>query len=943
MRKQRWYKRLALTVMGICLSLGWVRLPAASHAVFAANQPVQVAQSPAQSGQALYEAGQFHEAKTVLQQALQTYQQQGDQLQQALTLSNLALVYQQLGQWQAANQAIEEGMSLLEQSSLSPAATQVLAQALNIRGRLQLAQGHAESALTSWQQAADLYAQLNDSERMAQTQLNQAQALQALGLYRRAIELLTALKASLPDRATLLKITVLRSLGDALQVSGDLSASRRNLEQALQQLTEFAAPQPELTAALQLSLANLTRVEATAALSRSNLSANTAILASTTSATPNTSMPNSSTNSLTNSSMPNTSTPNTSTPSSLAEASRNQRRRATAQLFVRQLEAALQLYQQAANPAVLPATRIQSQLGQLTTLIELQRWAAAEPLIVSLQSQLASMPLDQNRLYQQINLGLSWLKLAQGKAQEFVQQESIEQESVEIDQSSLLAIQQLLRQAAIQAADFDDPRTQSFALGSLGEVNRMMQNWTAAEQATEQALMLSQSIRAADLSYRWQWQLGRLLKRNDRTKAILAYTEAVRNLQALRNDLVAINRDVQFSFQAQVEPVYRELVDLLLSPDQAQIPVAQLVQAREVIEGLQIAELDNFFREACLETQFEIDQVIDREQLSAAVFYTIMLPDRLEVILKLPEQNLIHYTTPVSQSQLEATVDELLAELKRPYLSQQTQILAKQVYDWLIAPVDAHLNGQVETLVFLLDGALRNLPIATLYDGEQFLIQKYSLALAPGLQLADPKPLQERRFNVLAAGLSEARANFAPLNFVQQEIQQIQTELPSRVLFNQTFTPENLQKQLAAAAFSIVHIATHGQFSSNAAETFILAWDRPILVNELSDLLQIEEVTSPQPIELLVLSACRTAVGDQRATLGMAGVAVRAGARSTIASLWNLDDDSGAALMDQFYQALVQPVSKSEALRRAQLALLENPRYAAPRFWAPYVLLGNWL
>ncbi|NJO77442.1 MAG: CHAT domain-containing protein [Cyanobacteria bacterium RM1_2_2] len=925
MRKQRWYERLALTVMGICLLLGWVRLPVASHAVFAANQPIQVAQSPAQSGQALYEAGQFHEAKTVLQQALQTYQQQGDQLQQALTLSNLALVYQQLGQWQAANQAIEEGMSLLEQSSLSPAATQVLAQALNIRGRLQLAQGHAESALTSWQQAADLYAQLNDSERMAQAQLNQAQALQALGLYRRAIELLTALKSSLPDRATPLKITVLRSLGDALQVSGDLSASRHNLEQALQQLTEFAAPQPELTAALQLSLANLTRAEATAALSRSNLSANTAILALTTSATSS------------------ISTSSISTPSNLVEASRNQRRRATAQLFVRQLEAALQLYQQAANLAVLPATRIQSQLGQLTTLIELQRWAAAEPLIVSLQSQLASMPLDQNRLYQQINLGLSWLKLGQGKAQESVQQESIEQESIEIDQSSLLAIQQLLRQAAIQAADFDDPRTQSFALGSLGEVNRMMQNWTAAEQATEQALMLSQAIRAADLSYRWQWQLGRLLKRNDRTKAILAYTEAVRNLQALRNDLVAINRDVQFSFQAQVEPVYRELVDLLLSPDQAQIPVAQLVQAREVIEGLQIAELDNFFREACLETQFEIDQVIDREQLSAAVFYTIMLPDRLEVILKLPEQNLIHYTTPVSQSQLEATVDELLAELKRPYLSQQTQILAKQVYDWLIAPVDAHLNGQVETLVFLLDGALRNLPIATLYDGEQFLIQKYSLALAPGLQLADPKPLQERRFNVLAAGLSEARANFAPLNFVQQEIQQIQTELPSRVLFNQTFTPENLQKQLAAAAFSIVHIATHGQFSSNAAETFILAWDRPILVNELSDLLQIEEVTSPQPIELLVLSACRTAVGDQRATLGMAGVAVRAGARSTIASLWNLDDDSGAALMDQFYQALVQPVSKAEALRRAQLALLENPRYAAPRFWAPYVLLGNWL
>jgi CHAT domain-containing protein len=95
---------------------------------------------------------------------------------------------------------------------------------------------------------------------------------------------------------------------------------------------------------------------------------------------------------------------------------------------------------------------------------------------------------------------------------------------------------------------------------------------------------------------------------------------------------------------------------------------------------------------------------------------------------------------------------------------------------------------------------------------------------------------------------------------------------------------------------------------------------------------------------LLVLSACRTAAGDRRAALGLAGVAVRAGARSTIASLWSLDDDSGAAMMQAFYQELQQPqMSKAEALRRAQRSLLADPRYAAPRFWAPYVLLGNWL
>lgn len=97
-------------------------------------------------------------------------------------------------------------------------------------------------------------------------------------------------------------------------------------------------------------------------------------------------------------------------------------------------------------------------------------------------------------------------------------------------------------------------------------------------------------------------------------------------------------------------------------------------------------------------------------------------------------------------------------------------------------------------------------------------------------------------------------------------------------------------------------------------------------------------------IELLVLSACQTAAGDERAGLGIAGVAFQAGARSTIASLWNLDDESTSVLMNEFYQELAnKKLTKAEALRHAQLALLQNPKYKRPMFWAPYILLGNWL
>ena len=142
----------------------------------------------------------------------------------------------------------------------------------------------------------------------------------------------------------------------------------------------------------------------------------------------------------------------------------------------------------------------------------------------------------------------------------------------------------------------------------------------------------------------------------------------------------------------------------------------------------------------------------------------------------------------------------------------------------------------------------------------------------------------------------------------------------------------------------IVHLATHGQFSSSADDTFILAWDRPILVNELSSILRTGDLNRPDPIELLILSACETASGDKRAALGLAGVALQSGTRSTLASLWNLNDESGAVFVTQFYKAFAQPnITKAKALQQAQLSLLQDRNYRHPTYWSAYVLLGNWL
>jgi CHAT domain-containing protein len=139
-------------------------------------------------------------------------------------------------------------------------------------------------------------------------------------------------------------------------------------------------------------------------------------------------------------------------------------------------------------------------------------------------------------------------------------------------------------------------------------------------------------------------------------------------------------------------------------------------------------------------------------------------------------------------------------------------------------------------------------------------------------------------------------------------------------------------------------LATHGQFGSNPDETFVLAWDTPIKVREFQNLLRSRERGDSNPVELLVLSACQTAAGDKQAALGLAGMAVRSGARSTLATLWAVKDESTALLMTEFYRELTQAqINKAEALRQAQLTLVQSSQFQHPFYWAPFVLVGNWL
>jgi CHAT domain-containing protein len=478
-----------------------------------------------------------------------------------------------------------------------------------------------------------------------------------------------------------------------------------------------------------------------------------------------------------------------------------------------------------------------------------------------------------------------------------------------------LEIAQILTPAIAAARTLAAPKAESYALGTLGKLYEQNQQWQDAQKITQQALVIAEQIQAVDLIARWQWQQGRLFtNQGQTTQAISAYQEAVNSWQSLRADLVNIHRDVQFSFKETVEPVYRELVRLLVQEPTNQ---ANLQQARQVIESLQVAELDNFFREACLAAKpIKIAQI----DPTAAVIYPIILADRLAVILSLPGADLSYYETKLPETEIVARLEHFQIYLNPAFFDSDRLQVSQTIYNWLIRPAEPHLAASgIETLVFVLDSALRSLPIAALYDGQQYLIAKYSLALAPGLQLLNVDSVPGEKLSILMGGLSEGREMFSPLPGVETELTEISHILKSDLLLNQRFTNPNLAAKINSLNVPVVHIATHGQFSSQVEDTFILTWDGKMNVQEFNSILRSRSLKFSRPLELLVLSACQTATGDrrQKKTIEMKTGAYQSEGKSAyIVSLRDITEHKQSEL------ALKQAKEVAEVANRAKSTFL---------------------
>jgi CHAT domain-containing protein len=501
--------------------------------------------------------------------------------------------------------------------------------------------------------------------------------------------------------------------------------------------------------------------------------------------------------------------------------------------------------------------------------------------------------------------------------------------------------------ALAQAAG--DGRLLSYAQGYRGQLLEQAGEVEAALAPTRRALFLAQSVGAPEVLYLWQWQLGRLLAAaGEPDAAISAYDDAIATIAGIRADLLTFDpRSGRSTLRETVEPVYLEQADLLLrragATPEADAREADLDAARRLIERFRAAELEDYFQDECVaELQARV-RPIDRLDAGTAAIYPIVLAGRTVLLLSLPD-GLVQVPIPVEREVLEAEVHELRRLLEKR-TTREYLPLAQRLHQRLIQPIEPALAGAgIDTLVVIPDGALRTIPLAALHDGERFLVERFAIATAPGLELLDPEPFARTRPQVLLNGLTESVQGFPALPYVAEELATIQEMLGGERLQDESFVVPGLEESLARTPYSVVHIASHGEFAGDPKDSFLLTWDGRLDMDGLERFIKLSRFRD-EPVELLTLSACRTAAGDDRAALGLAGVAIKAGARSALATLWFINDQASSLLVAEFYRELggLPTPTKARALQRAQQAIMADRRYRHPAYWSPFLIIGNWL
>jgi CHAT domain-containing protein len=506
----------------------------------------------------------------------------------------------------------------------------------------------------------------------------------------------------------------------------------------------------------------------------------------------------------------------------------------------------------------------------------------------------------------------------------------------------------ILKEAAVVAGNIKDNLAESYAYGYLGSIYEEAGLYSKAMHFTRKALFMAQQTSAQESLYKWQWQSGRLLQSEGKMDAAIeSYRRAVYTLEMIRLELLG-NCKVfnQLSFQHKIEQLYFGLADLLLKrSDSTQNENKRQSYFREVrrtIELLKVAELQDYFQDACVVASSLKIKELDSISPGTGIIYAIPLPDRLELLLGL-STGIMRFTVNVEADSFFRVIKLFRKALKKhkrlEYLPR-----AQKLYSYIIKPLETELADQkIDTLVFVPHGLMLKIPLAALHDGSDFLINKFAVAVTPGLSLTDPQPIQMEKTEVLLAGLSKSIQGFPALQNVPKELRAIRSLYKSKILQDQDFRMLHMTKEFERTPYSILHIASHVEFSDDSKDTFIVTWDGRITMDDLQKFMALSKYRK-ESVDLLTLSACVTAEGSDKAALGLAGIGVKAGAKSALASLWYIHDYSTYRLITEFYRVIHdEKLSKAKALQQAQIQLINDQKFQHPFFWAPFILIGNWL
>jgi CHAT domain-containing protein len=544
----------------------------------------------------------------------------------------------------------------------------------------------------------------------------------------------------------------------------------------------------------------------------------------------------------------------------------------------------------------------------------------------------------------------------------------------------------------------------------------------AASSAAEAAVRHAEQANAADVAMAGETARGRLFVRQGQAEhAVEAYRRAAFHVGEVRRDIPVFYQDGSSSYHETLEPIYRNLTDVLLRKS-ARTPDAEekrklLIEAVRTLERLKQSEMEDYFNDRCaldsalaviiapppLAAQFllgfdtngapaKVDGLavnLASATGKTAILYTVVLDDRLELLL-VSNGNIQQKTVAAPQAQIVRQALELNDKLRsgKPY-----KPASQQLHQWVLAPLgNLHAAG-IEHLVYVPDSVLRLVPLAAFYDGHEFAVQHYSTvtnsslrftpaqlskegaarALLAGLSLPDGPSLDQIPANLLSPSAAKGAPSRgltdeepAPVQPVEQpdlranptqreqlakslalpgvvdEIHAVGEKMPEKTtLMNQTFTSQNLENDIQSGKYRLVHISSHGYFGHSAADSFIMAYDKTLGVND------VERILKPKPdgqaIDLVTFSACETAQGDDRAPLGFSGLAIRANARNAMGALWKVKDEPTRQLMQKYYAALTAANGDAAiALQQAQLGMLKDKGLAHPSYWSAFILTGGW-